>query len=587
MIINRRLLLLSLLVAMFAACCHADEVVLNNGSVIRGTIESQTAERLRIKTQEGLLALPSASVRKITRSAPEENIFNSFQQALARGDIKSAFEEIDRYGSAAFPRADLDKAILQCEGPVLGKASAARAEEAMRFARHVRERPTSAPEELGLLLAQYFAAQSNTAEALAQYRSLSQQFLARNPAARDAAAVLAAAEVREALDAGDADRGLDALRAQAQFAPDGVSTQSVSAALFLNEASALERRGDYAAACGVLCEKLRPLALVMAREQAMKILKRAEIDTTGSELSQTFDKVLLCFDDSPPAAELAPVLERQSAALARMGRLDDAMAAAERLSALNADAGAAAQHRVEYARRAEKLASDDYLGHYELGIWAWKVMSLRPEARQQFLITRNSRDLRENAGLQIQLMSVVEEKECFEKLSKLLVDKQYAQVMKMAKEFSERYPRSELTTDVKTLGELARFQSQHASSFRSAQADALYQNAERMYLQERYSDALNCLNRLETDYPDTESGRRASAIREKIVVRMQRRGNIAGASAFSPSLVPHNRETTTVRTTQYAPDARTQGLVEIRRLSDGLSIGVVAPDKSTPSSQRR
>jgi hypothetical protein len=178
-----------------------------------------------------------------------------------------------------------------------------------------------------------------------------------------------------------------------------------------------------------------------------------------------------------------------------------------------------------------------------------------------------SRDLRENAELQLQLMQVEEEKKQFAKVAEAFEAKRYPQAIRAAEEFRRKYPGSDLARQAATTIELARFQMKRETQMRPAQADAVYQNAERLLLQDRLTESLEQVNRLEIDYGETPSGKRANALRDRIMLKLRERG----------ATIPRTTPSTAVAETSV-PDSETQRLDEMRRLSQGTHL----PARPTP-----
>ncbi|MBA2668763.1 MAG: hypothetical protein H0U67_00145 [Gemmatimonadetes bacterium] len=142
--------------------------------------------------------------------------------------------------------------------------------------------------------------------------------------------------------------------------------------------------------------------------------------------------------------------------------------------------------------------------------------------------------LRENAQLQLQLLDSELQRRKFETAAGLLEKKRYEEAQRALHAFRSTYRESPYAKKAGELAELARYHLWSSTQQRPAEAEILRQNAERLFLQARYDEALALLQQLEMDFRGTAAADQGSRLREQIQAKTGRAGPTVG-TAHSPT----------------------------------------------------
>lgn len=526
-------------------------MTLSDGRTVSGILDTQTRDRITIRTSEGVLTFLAGQVTRVEEEDRSANSFYTLQLAVGRGDYLTALQIRDGMSSDSAWGKRADEEILRAGQQILDRARSAPAVEGAEFAARLRARGDQLPASLRILLARYFAARGDSADATAELIRLPDSGR-RDPYARALASSLLRAQLQRSLEKQDPDVAIDAISSLGELVSDD-STSAAMPLLYLNEVSRRTRQQDFGGALAILAQNVVPSTPGVAAEEISRILDVAEKTTSGPTLIALYPIAEQSLNASGMRNDLINTYERHANALAQAGRFDDADRVAAAESILNPDLGARVTHRIELARRRSSIKSDDALAHYKLGIWA-REMGLEDDAIAEMQVATRAPQLQENANLQIRLIKLNREKAGYEVAAKLFNDRQFPQAAAAAEKFRRAYPESEFASKAATLIELAKYSQQRDKDMRPAEAEAIYQNAERLYFQDKQDDAFDLVNKLEAEYGETAAGKKAHALRERIRQRAKKLGQ------------PEPQPRIAVPVNSAPADRRARSLSELERL---------------------
>lgn len=546
-----------LAVGFIPAKASADKIVLLNGREITGVIEASTPERVTLKTAQGVVSFATSTVASQIRDSAQQNQLVCARLALSKGDFANGLSLLNALDGTPEEISQADDILRQVSEQLVSAAPSVSREDVNRFAKYVTSRSTPPPEDIRFLLVRFLAARGDSPQATDYLRTLPQDFLLSSSQARKTAADILLTDIKHNLTSGAPDSSLQNLETLSRIAPDTLGTASVTF-LYLGESGKLTQGAHYDKALALLGQHVQPTAPALAFKEALRVLEEAQRHTSGSRLMELYESVEHDYSAQFCTPELVEVYEKHARQLTDSAHFDEADALADRLSALDAEAGARLQHRVEFLRRKSQTAPSDILANYRLGTWA-KERKLNEEALEQFRRVQNAPELRENAKLQIELIELERQKNDFALVQEEFDNGHYEQAIRSAQEFCARHPEGDYAKKAQTAIELARYRMRKASELRPAEADALYQNAERLALQGRSAEAWTALNRLATDYADTPASRQAEALRSRVTRDLQTSGgsNLASASSKRPPKARNSAEATARRSEEIRALSKT------------------------------
>lgn len=497
---------------------QAERLILHNGNTVTGRIETETSDRITMRTANGRVSFSRAAVATIIRQTGPEQAVALAVEAASRGDLAGTLVTAADPSQPPSVRAAIDSALIRHSHVLLTSHSPAPS-TALRLARYVEDRETSAPASLRLFLARYLAAAGDYSGAVRRLKELPMEEVQRDPSARAAASEILRRQMAVSLQGGDPQPGLESLQLLSRLAPEQI-TSSTRILLHMANARRLADNGAFESALDELGRSVIPAAPVLAWEEAGRCLMRAEQENSSpSVLAGLYERMHQYFYPAGFGRELLPFYQRHIQALIALGRFDTArVIAASRLSPIDPDVGAPFEHRIELAARQSALTEDDLLGRYRLGAWAREV-GLLEEARQLLTPALADSRLKENAALQLQLVESEAQRREFEAAAGLFEKRQYEKARKALEAFRNAHPQSAYAKKAGELIELARYHLWAGSRHRPAEAEVLRQNAERLFLQARYDEALELLNRLEVEYSGTEAVVQGRRLRDQIQAR--------------------------------------------------------------------
>lgn len=498
---------------LVALPCLADQITLNNGKTISGLVEADQHGQVRVRTPEGLVTLPRSSVIKITRQTVSDNTVITIDAAAQHGDLAAVTALLQKLDPVSSGTAR--DSILAHADALEENARSQSSADVEAFALWCQSFPPDAAASLKLLVARLHTSRGETQQAAHLLLSLPTGPLMHSQQLRRrlASALVDCCEQLIELPHDElTSRSFSLLNAIETDAPT-----TYAATLLKLRASrnlALERRWNES--IQILASSTSPIGAAQMRKQLVWVLNRTrqENDTTGTAAAGL--AILNTFEDWFNDVEIADMRISTALALAQTGRYTEAQSIADGLSQDAPDAGAELQHRIEFLQKRAATGNADPLERYKLGVWARK-MGLHEEASSIFNALRNEPVVAENALLQLQLLELEQGRKEIEGLTSLYKLEKYPEVITGIEKFRQRYSDPELTRRVSEIEQLAKYAQWNHGKRLPDQADAAFQNAQRLYNQGKFSDSVEQLNKVLLDYPKSAAAKQAAALRDKAI----------------------------------------------------------------------
>ena len=500
-------------VALSVTLCRADSVRLSGNRVVQGVVESETDDRVTIRTNEGLVSFPRSQVQQVVRASPADRMRVQAELAARSGK----FAELLRAQAGATSEVvteELDRVIAANAESLAREFSGAPATDVLLLAKYLNDRPTSAPAPARVAMALIQAERGQFAEATRWLGDVGPDGLTDTPALRAWTVAFLKEQIRRALRANEPEFGLECISLLARLAPESLG-RSTSVPLVLARVSLLAAQGQPTEAIRVLKVDMEPMSSAIAFQEALRIARQALAESADEERLPVLRALLYSFQGEQYDGELAPLLDQLVRILIAQGEFAEARKVAVRLGTVDANAAALLEHRVEFEMRRRDTDANNPLSVYRLGCWAAE-RGLQEEARAMLQLAAKTPELRENAQLQLQAMQLQVERRDFDRIVAAFETRDFSRTMTSAADFQRLHPASPLLKRVRTMEEVSRFQIERQARLAPQQADALYQNAERCFYQGRYQDAVEILNRLDTDYAGTPATKRGAHLRAAI-----------------------------------------------------------------------
>ena len=509
-----------LLILSHPQSAKADRLVLHTGRVLEGVVDDSERARVSIRTTSGRLTFPRDAVARVERDAPAVGKATEAGIALAQGRFSYALGLIAPPSNT--PERDLsgaDERLLRSAEPIVHVAPNVQREEAVRLESFILDRPTPASPQLFCLLGRVRAVRGDLGGAVDAWSAVPEAYWSDDRAAAGQAAPHLEKAVARLLQDGDNTRALAAVRVLAAVSPKSRAGE-IRTSFELPEAERLAAAGRFHESLTLL-GSLAPVAPALALQTARRTIEQARGTTSTRHLAALLDHAHAVLPGKPVNADLVALGRDRVKTWIDAGDLVRAQAAADDLSLRDADAGALEVHRVEFARRRAAILEDDLLARYQLAGWAAE-MGLDSEARGEYRAARAAPNLRENADLQLELLDMAVQRGEFNRIAELYQSGRHADTIREAEAFRRRHPSGDFHRQAGSLIELSRYSLQRGSAVQLDRGIALLQNAERLFLQGRHTEAIEALTRVQADYAGTAAAKRAAQVRRQVEAAIQR-----------------------------------------------------------------
>jgi len=491
----------------------ADTLVLTNGDTLIGQLSGENSVTVTIDTASGRFTLNRSKVKSIIKESPVENQKRLLEQYISTGKLNAAFHLYrDKNLQNALPSRAFDQLLVQ-NLKVAANAVSATSETTVHMVQRAVDDP-STPAELQILAAALSVRYDNQTSVTTLLRRASNQ----QPQLFEWSPVVISSLLDQIASAGLQFQNGEIVALTAELAtrlPSESGTVSNQLALY----STIEghiRKTRFLEASSLFRPELflhrADLFIPLAERLTLAILAAPANETNLAAMQSAATTVLPYIDPEMRMRSLKYLVNR----LIDTDRIPQAQVIADTLSKKDPDSGAILQHLIEFRQRRAQLDSSSPLTHYKLAAWA-RSMGLSDEARSMFIELRPDPRFNETVNIQLKLIENAQAKSSFTRLRTLYDKNQYDRLQTEADEFLRTNPPKKFADDAKALLQLVDFEKWSKTRTSQGQAEAEFQQAERLAQRGDYNEALAQLNRIQLDRQNTAAAQKTQALRDKIM----------------------------------------------------------------------
>ncbi len=515
----RRILVALCTVGLLGAA-HGDAVTLRSGARLEGEILGRENGKLRIRSGGTIYTLAERDIVSVEASEAWRSAVASAVARIRGGDLPRGCTELaEASRQGASPEA-VEGALKDCT-PRLMQAGRLTGMDSVDVRLALKD--IGAREDLPIaarfILAQVFHSADDSETALAQLVRIGPEAIRGDEAMRKWTASVLRAEVRRLARRAEFDEAIE--RAAMLEDLTGLSRGGQLPVVHLARASQARQRGDFALALMTLANDLAPVAPEIARNRAALVLRDmeawaaatgryAEARAALMSIARTMPFEALASDQRLYAAEATAFLDR--------GRPAEAFALLDAIEEADLSPDLAAlKLRADYERRAAAVDQQDPMALLELGRWC-AARELLDEGVALFRRVTDNPAVRDIAIAQLQ---VVEEARDLRDLHRAmeLYDRGLA---REAAEVTARLKADGIASrpagaEAEKLDRIARRDLESEERRRPYLAEVAYQQAERAYYTEDYDRALETLDVVLRQYPETPAAERAKALAPEVM----------------------------------------------------------------------
>lgn len=553
------LCLLGLAAAMTPAA-RADRIELTNGrsmegTVVRRTTDPQKGELVTIRTGQAELTMPAAQIASITQSTPA-------QQALLRADASLKTGNYDDGAKALAQALDAGGTV---DGPdaLIAEYGAILAEQSVRLTPESRQALirvlTSIGQTPGAAEGRSFDARlalnlslGEDAAAQVMIVGLSADYFAQHPARQQQLTQLLNARLDRQAQTGDYPGGLatlDLVKAIDPQLADGLRIQHL-----MRWGRALREAGQFEDALRVYLEQMKPVSPEIALEFVRQTLDEAEKTyQQGNQDARAIDLLTRYGLPNIPEEARGRLVRIWKALGWRALRNDEFDAAEKAFKQADATMPGTASvdlKRLEFRRREAAMTEGDLLGFYDLGVWCYENQ-INDRALEAFTKAAASEIVGDNARAYIERINNIQAELDLRRMFDLFDEGNFRDVLQEMNRFEQRgYAKGYQAQAIK-IRDLTLEAMRLRMEERPQQAEAIFQQAQRAYLQGHYEEAQTRLKTIFEQYRDTityPSARNFYAqVRDKLALAALEQGQTKPQTADSATTA------TTITTTLASP----------------------------------
>ena len=551
---KRYAFLLSFILAICAA--RGDKVALQNGRFIRGKILEQTDSRLTIQSIPGTFSLNLSEIKHIDKESEEENLLLDVEIALAKNDLGTALALYHQALSRGLSFSRLMEHVLQ-NRPTLDAAF-------HKLQEYQKERIGKSLAPLIPSDAGIYSSQSATTDTL-EYcftlagflketgdmnqaglilASLPQRFYDAFPKARDYAVNFFKTETARLAAEGNFNSAVAALENLQNL---DVTTSRYSRILvYLRWGSRLRDQKQWAEAAEIYARKLSFFSPDIATNRLAFLFDKMESEARIASDYQTLIQLMKKYEGFLQQEQLNTkfshlytvtgtlLLEDSKTSEAQNYFHDAYLASGKKNPALLALS--------EYSGHLKGLKSDDYVGHYQLGLFCRKK-GLADKAIKHFSIALGNPGLKSSAESELRMIKIRQNLDTIKEAMSLYDKGEFTRALDVLQPVVNDAATSEVMQEASQLGSLCRKQLESESNKRPILADIYYQQAERHFLLEEYDEALIKLDYIIQTFPDAPATKKARnlmilALRRRELAQLEKPTDKTRARAPVPKTAP-------------------------------------------------
>jgi tetratricopeptide (TPR) repeat protein len=488
----------------------ADRIQLTDGRVIEGSIVKRTQdpgapELVHIELSQGIIALPAEQVATVSEATPRERALLEARDKLRVDRPVEAVAAMDRYVQLGGMPDGLAPLLIDNGSAIALSVDAMDAphRDALRRALDALDRgelgasPDLAHARLWLRLAL-----GDTPQAGALMDRLVPLYYDGRVDQRRALAGWLNGRIDACADKGDNAEGERLLDALGRVDPALAVGRRVQ--FYMQWARRERDAGRFEEALILYRDRLMPAAPRIAAEFIRRTLEEADrsLGERSGRVVELYERYGLPAVREAASERLVQIHRNDGWRALRRGDYDDARTSFEKANAVIPACADKDLLQLEFHRRRAAIDDADLLARYELGVWC-NNRQLDEEALAEFRAAVDSRIVGDNARTYIdQVMNRRAERELAH-IMDLYDQRRFREVLDGVFKFQRETYAEGYQQQARRINDLTMKALQISLAERPQQAEALYQQAERAFYQDRYQEADEKLRTIGDHYRDT------------------------------------------------------------------------------------
>ncbi|AXA35697.1 hypothetical protein BRCON_0920 [Candidatus Sumerlaea chitinivorans] len=493
------------------ASLWADTVTLRSGRLITGTVNRQSPTHLHVATPAGTIGIPLNQVASVEIQTPTTYSAELALAYLSRGQIQAALQvlaELERTADRNILDSALEKWFRTPQySTVLSDKEWATLEDYL-WTR------TEAPPPSLVAACVAFCLQSNDLDRAYRVFTKRQPQVANQGTEYNTLRTVSETLLTRLLENDRVTSAITVAKILGRLQGPEAEEQRVTFAV-IEEAIRQAEQADHAAALRYLFAHKDAIPLSFAYRTTKQILVSALSSAATSAPLEAFQNAVAYFADPTFHQDLEPLYRSYAEFLLERNAFDSATSLAKIVEPLLPDLAAELLLETEYAHRRNQLAPTDSVGRYKLACWALEMGLTGRGERELEVLTRDP-FVGENARLRLKSIWLERDRQALQRAQEAFESGNFRLAYELANKFAVTRSDSELTSSACALAELARFYAEQQPQRQTAEAMARYQEAERLFFRQQYSEALDLVVSIQVEFPNSEVGRRAARLRQEI-----------------------------------------------------------------------
>ncbi len=505
---------------------YADTIILNNGHVLEGYIFAERNNKVQIETFLGNVTVQKSRIREIKRSSHERNTLLKAEMFV---QDEEWYPALQRYSSLlendATTRSLIVDSVLKYKQNILdavpGMNPALRVE--IKNITKQLAAGESNNNELQFFKGQIYFALGDRSEAFKILVDLPPKFLAADNTRRQFVKDILRKNINETLEQHKFAETLQKIETISCIDKSMGTTFEI--VLYLRWGRTLRDEKNFDAALEIYNNKLYPLAPAIASNRIKQTLNEIiEHSKATRAYQEAIDLVTRYARERFPdfyEDTIGGLAVEYSTWLMNDGQYDTANYILKTYyEVMEQEVAGTLINRNKYKEKASMIESGDYQAHYELGKFCVE-RQLFDEAIEEFEKAAESSTFKENAELQVRLIKEKQERKMFREAMRLHSNKKYTQALDLLQKTRDKFPDGALLSNIVKLERLCEDGLKDEAWRRPYQAQAYYQQAERLFYLGDHTNALKKIESVLSLYPKTPAADEALHLKERIATTIR------------------------------------------------------------------
>lgn len=513
-------------VAVLVSPAPADYVVLKNGKRLSGLVRAETDRLVRFETTEGLLlTLTRDRIDHLEVQPSAENNKLSGMLALRKPDFLLATRLLRQAIEMGADPAEVRESIIEASPRFLDRIGYMSNTERDLWFGLCDELSAKEPNDKrwSYLCGEMSLVTSDKEGALHWWRTLDSDYFTSFPKHRLRITRWATNELHKATDERRFADSVDYVQLLSRLDPERARAHEIVSDLGMAD-DAL-KSGNGAQACRIYANKVMPLSPEVAKVCLRQALE-PECQFLWERKKFSEAERLLKECATPYLPELGPRLLKETYRLHIRQLVSDGQwelargMLAEAKDIFDQEEAEKLLQECLYAERRAHLSTEDYIGHYKMGI-ELQEKGMTGAALDSFYRATKSPQV-ELQKMARERISMLRETEAFDLLTLIMMkmnDFQYIEVLDLVSTFREKYAKSKYMDQVLALSRTAQ-QKLRDEKHKSENVAAIrIEQAQRLYYAGQIEQALDLIDGVMHDFPESKAAAGAGKLKQEILRR--------------------------------------------------------------------